>query len=279
MKKQYFTLFVVLALAGILTAAQQVKTVNGLAIASVKTVDGLAIASVKTVADLDNTSSGGSFLPTDIAGLQLWLKADGDVYTTGTTQATDGQTVTTWVDASGQGNDSTQATAAKRPVFDDTAGVKSLLTSGTEWMTTTWSAGSTCSIFVVYKNSGTSNGRWVSGTNNWLIGPYSFYYAYYSNTGFAANPTSSNSNTTIRVHNVVQTSGGGQHWLNGVSQGTTASAGAPGTIEAPGTYLSGSEIGSGNIYEVIGYDSALGTGDRQAVEDYLGTKYGVTITH
>lgn len=217
--------------------------------------------------------AGGGFVPTDIAGCQLWLRGDGIAYNTGTTQATDGQTVETWVDESGAGHNSTQGNAAKRPIFKNIGGVKSLLTSGTEWMTTTWSAGSTCSIFVVYKNSGTSNGRWVSGTNNWLIGPYSFYYAYYSSTGFAANPTVSSSNTVIRVHNIVQTSGGGQHWLDGVSQGTVGSAGAPGTIEAPGTYLSGGEIGSGHIYEVIGYDSALGTTDRQTVENYLMSKY------
>lgn len=279
MKKQYFILLFTLAIAGLLTAAQSVKTINGIAIANVKTVDGLAIASVKTVAGVDNTSGGGGFVPTDIAGCKLWLKGDGSAYNTGTTQATDGQTVTTWVDASGQGNDSVQTTGARKPVFKDIGGVKSLLTAGAEWMDTTWSAGSTCSIFVVYKNSGTSNGRWVSGGNNWLLGPYSFNYSYYSATGFAGGSTSSNSNTTIRVHNAVQTSGGAQHWLNGTSQGTVGSAGAPGIISAPGTYLSGGELGSGHIYEVIGYDSALSTGDREDVEDYLGAKYGVTITH
>jgi len=219
--------------------------------------------------------AGGSFVPTDIAGCKLWLKADGDVYKTGSTQAVDGETVYKWVDASGQGNDSVQLTIGKRPVFKNTGGVKSLLLAGAEWMTTTWSAGSTCSIFVVYKNSGTTNGRWVSGTNNWLIGPYSFNYGYYSGTAFAGGLTSSNSNTTMRLHCAVQTSGGGQHWLRGVSQGTVATAGAPGTIEAPGTYLSGAEIGIGHIYEVIGYDSALNSTNRQLVESYLITKYGL----
>lgn len=223
--------------------------------------------------------AGGSFVPTDIEGCKLWLKADGDVYRTGSVQAVDGETVYKWMDASGQGNYSLQNSIGARPVFKNIAGVKSLLLSGAEWMDTLWSAGSTCSIFVVYKNSGTTNGRWVSGSNNWLLGPYSFNYSYYSSTGFAGGSTSSNSNTSIRVHNATQTSGGGQHWLNGVSQGTVGSAGAPGIISAPGTYLSGGELGSGHIYEVIGYDSALSTGDREDVEDYLGTKYGVTITH
>jgi len=234
-------------------------------------------------ADINNRwgiqySGGGGgvgFAPTDIAGCQLWLKGDGSAYNTGSTQATDGQTVETWIDNSGQGNHSIQSTGIRRPVFKDISGIKSLLTSGSQWMDTTWNAGSTCSIFVVYKNSGTSNGRWVSGGNNWLLGPYSFNYSYYSNTGFAGGSTSSNGNTSIRLHNAVQTSGGGQHWLNGVSQGTVGSAGAPGIISAPGTYLSGGELGSGHIYEVIGYDSALSESDRQLVENYLLTKYGI----
>lgn len=39
--------------------AENVKTVNGLAIASVKTFDGLAEASCKTIMGVDNTSGGG----------------------------------------------------------------------------------------------------------------------------------------------------------------------------------------------------------------------------
>ena len=35
----------------------------------------------------------GKFCPLSISGCVLWLKADGDVYNTGTTQATNGQTV------------------------------------------------------------------------------------------------------------------------------------------------------------------------------------------
>ena len=37
--------------------------------------------------------------------------------------------------------------------------------------------------------------------------------------------------------------------------------------------------GKVDIAEVLFYNSVLSTGDRQAVEDYLGIKYGITITH
>lgn len=52
-------------------AAQNVKTVNGLAIASVKTINQLAIASVKDVNGLDNTSSGGLPLDSYTTNLQV----------------------------------------------------------------------------------------------------------------------------------------------------------------------------------------------------------------
>ena len=60
--------------------AQNVKTVNGLAIASVKTWNGLAIASAKTILGVDNTAGGAAY-----PNVQLPPTADGtigDDYTT-----------------------------------------------------------------------------------------------------------------------------------------------------------------------------------------------------
>lgn len=52
-----------------------------------------------------------AFLPTDLSGLVLWLRADTIA------DRLDGDTVQTWKDESGQGNHMTQATAAKRPIY------------------------------------------------------------------------------------------------------------------------------------------------------------------
>ena len=59
------------------------------------------------------------FLPTDIAGLQLWLDAN-DASTlfqdaAKTTPAGNGDVVGAWGDKSGQGNDATQTTTAAKP--------------------------------------------------------------------------------------------------------------------------------------------------------------------
>ncbi len=51
-----------------------------------------------------------SFLPTDVAGLKLWVKAD-------SLALNDGDPVGTWADQSGNGNDLVQATAAKKPTY------------------------------------------------------------------------------------------------------------------------------------------------------------------
>lgn len=65
-------------------------------------------------------SSGGAppFSPSDIAGLVLWCESDGSVYHTGTTQATNGQTVETWLDASVLANSPTQASGSLQPLFE-----------------------------------------------------------------------------------------------------------------------------------------------------------------
>lgn len=51
------------------------------------------------------------------SNLNLWLKADGDIYNTSTTQAVDGESIETWVDTSTDSRNATQASSAVRPSF------------------------------------------------------------------------------------------------------------------------------------------------------------------
>lgn len=60
-------------------AAQDVKTVMGLAIASVKTINGLAIASVKTIKGVDNTASGYTYYSTVFDGTNDYLTRGADL--------------------------------------------------------------------------------------------------------------------------------------------------------------------------------------------------------
>lgn len=63
---------------------------------------------------------GGGFLPSNIAGLSLWLKADAGVFedSAKTTSATDdGDVVGAWEDQSGNSNDVLQTTTADKPLL------------------------------------------------------------------------------------------------------------------------------------------------------------------
>lgn len=55
--------------------------------------------------------SGAPFTPASISGLKLWLDS------TRIVGLTDGQSVATWSDLSGNGNDATQGTGAQRPLY------------------------------------------------------------------------------------------------------------------------------------------------------------------
>src|SRR5687768_1045575 len=54
-------------------------------------------------------------------GVAVWLRADGNVYSSGTTQAVNGANVATWVDSSVRANNATQPTATARPTFTSVA--------------------------------------------------------------------------------------------------------------------------------------------------------------
>lgn len=67
-----------------------------------------------------NRRRRSAFSPTDLSGLQLWLKADGTLWqdSARTIPATaDADPVGAWDDASGNGNHVTQATSTKRPTL------------------------------------------------------------------------------------------------------------------------------------------------------------------
>ena len=63
-----------------------------------------------------------AFSPTDINGLQLWLRADAGTFNDAakTQPCADGDAVATWADQSGNGYDFTQATANSRPKYNAT---------------------------------------------------------------------------------------------------------------------------------------------------------------
>jgi hypothetical protein len=198
----------------------------------------------------------------------LWLKGD-------TLGLSDGTSVSTWADSSGNGNDATQATGANQPVF------KTAIVNGhdvvrfdatNDGMVTPLSVASPFSIFIVYDCA--TNGaarRAINGTNNYLIGPRGSAHQMY-NGAFITGPAVT---TNVFVQANALTDGSGTLFrVNAVAIGSNGNTLGPGTL---GLATSGAnaEVLAGDIAEVIVYNRILTSGERADVETYLAAKYGL----
>lgn len=236
------------------------------------------------------------FNPLSIPGCVLWLKADGDVYNTGTTQATDGQSVSTWADASGAGNNATGFGAIK-PTFKTNIlnGKPILETNGTHgYMTGVMSiTGTTLTVFVVSTtgSTGSAYGRLLA-LENASGGDFAATDACAAITlnGSQQITTFRNSNipgnvsTTDGVHFVATATYNGTNGLlrkNGTGEVSMSSSGSFAiTKYGISAKTDGSSLaGALQLAEVLVYNTALGTTAREYVENGLGAKWGITITH
>lgn len=230
---------------------------------------------------------GVPFVPTDIAGLQLWLDASQESFN-------DDDPVATWTDRSTAGNDATQATEADKPLFKT-----NILNSqpimrfdGTDDFLSNTSpvTGSThrTQFFVVKANGNTVTDGFVkwgdeaSSGLDWLVTPEVAVRVNGSKVFNTAMGTSNFRILTIRFDGT--TTGDIDGWLDGSALGVTSSSGA--TINTTSTandaigktiITAADEFFSGDIAEIIVYDSALSVGNRGTVETYLSDKYNITI--
>lgn len=226
------------------------------------------------------------FSPADIAGLKLWLKADA------ITGLVDTDPVTTWPDSSGLGNDAGQATAAFKPTYqtNELNGKPVVRFDGTddelETITITTFPIKRGSIFIVVNNIT------PSATNQAMLATYNGAdpdwewssaslngYIWYDGVGGLALDSGVdvaagwNFLSLIRAANTTL-----GFWLNGTAKaGATIADNQPvsNPVVIGGLSLVATEHFNGDIAEVIIYDSALSTEDREAVEAYLATKYGL----
>ena len=234
----------------------------------------------------------------DEANLTAWFKADGDVYNTGTTQATDGQTVDKWVDATGNGHDVTQATAGNRPLFqaaqqNGLPGVQfvssDFLTKGSAVLTaapmTVYAVAETSSIDtfqgIVTLVNNTSSVQWLSlNAEVDLAGDYATWWN--RGTGGIQKAFTANSilvNTAFLAVGQEASATSRSAWLDGGVGGTN-------TNSATVTGINDFNMGMirdfsptsplvGFIYEVRVYNVAHDTTTRNAVEAELNAKWGL----
>jgi len=234
-------------------------------------------------------ASGGEFSPLDISDCVLWL--DGSDTSTmydassGGSLTTNGNDIARWEDKSGQSNHATQGTAAACPHRTDSAenGLTAAGFDGSDDYITFASSVTARTFFVVYERTGGTtfyggfalaasvNGPWysnqdrlfraVSANDDPMKPSANGGTAVYYKDGSSFDASASGSFASgVFVYSVIGSSA--------VSFDQTRDRNYPDRVLVPG-----------NFCEYIAYNAALSTADRESVEDYLGDKWGVTITH
>jgi hypothetical protein len=232
------------------------------------------------------------FSPRQIPGCSLWLDAV-DPAGNGVIPA-NGATVSTWVDKSGNSKNGSQV---NNPTYD--LARKAIYFSGSSQYYTlpdsTFPIGNTSYSYFIIANftslgtgSGTSVWAGVLGgggftpstsiafrTNGAGGGFYEYWYAndIFSSTTYATNQ--------IVAIESFYTSGGQRSLIQNFSVTTTNTPSTPRNQSAGNNVIGrtfSNEYMMGYIYEVIVYNSALGTTERQQVESYLAQKWGLTAS-
>lgn len=227
-------------------------------------------------------AAGGSLAPDDLADLTLWLKADA------ITGLSDGDPVTTWPDSGPAGNDATQGTASEKPTYQtgEINGLPVVRFDGVnDWLASAASAsGVEQTLFAVVKFaltdvSGTLRGPSASGGLQWTFNGDGWYGLIRAQiAGISGDFTTFTSGYHYLSARWSDTEDLGATWRDGstwTSTTHTASLSAGTTTQIGRAFSDAGESLGGDLAELISYDAALSTSDRQAIEAYLAAKYGL----
>jgi hypothetical protein len=260
----------------------------------------------------DSSTDTDSWLgtdPTSIAGLKFYVKVDSGVYSdSGSTPAADGQDVQQWNDLSGNGQNATAPSSARRPTLhsnqingraaltftqasdsannDDAlnATLSSILSLSDATFFTVGSfdyanqpAGNYDYLYSVYDSSNpaaTALGSIARGASD--SGFADREYTYY-NAGAAMGP-SLTSGFKIFTQQFSNTAPRNFLWLNRAAQ-TVDSVSPESTISNPkvtlGKWQNGTWALNGRLAEFLLFNTALNASDRHTVENYLNNKYNL----
>jgi hypothetical protein len=229
-----------------------------------------------------------AFAPTQISGCQLWL--DGaDPAGSGILPA-NGDTVSTWIDKSGNGFNATAAPSRTAGTYSTSFRAVNFPTSTTGYITNYTAAPTNETMFVVFNNptasynnniliggvqGARSLGAGYSGNGGnivGVVGNLNTQVAWLARTDLGSYTLGTTALVTSQFTTSTNTIS-----LNG---GTAGSGGAPGFTAGRVTYL-GVDATNGSYYyvgyamEIIFYNSVLNTTQRQQVEGYLAWKWGL----
>jgi hypothetical protein len=240
------------------------------------------------------TWPSASAVPQQISGLQLWLDAADastlfDATSGGSLVAADGG-VARWEDKSGNARHATQGTSGNRPLrktnqqnalgallFDgsnDTLTLPSITIPASHTVFSVF-VRATASIHSIALGSEVEEG--VTRYGAWWFNDNVVYIK--TNDDFSTHGSASTStgafllvDTRTATTSVVTRRNGAQ--LASVTSGNAVTNAASGTWTHVGSV--GATVHSGNLCEIIVYNSALSDTDRATVESYLMTKWGIT---
>lgn len=232
--------------------------------------------------------STAPFDPSTVTGLTVWYKADGTLWQNSarSTPATaDGDPVGAWDDASAGANHATQATAGSRPVLktNQLNGRPSIRFDGVDDRLVKASvlAAQPVTILAVVKNPA------FAGASENFIGSAAGASAFTSTAGKAGvfGGSSLIGATTVPTATAFIFAG---YW-NGASSKLYLNGGAADASGAAGaTAFNGIVLGdyaaagggpfSGDLFEVLGWPSALSLTDLNNVGNYLASRWALTWT-
>ncbi len=215
-----------------------------------------------------------------VAGMALWLKADAQSYA-------NGDPVGTLTDSSGNGLDYTQ-TGSNRPAFKTNAvnGKPSINFTGTNLYMARASlafAGNDRSVFIVYNvNNGdiANTPLWDSASGRFVIynKTGSSLPGFFTSNNGAVSITGGTVGTVWRLHEYIFASTTCTHYFNAALNGTPQSYTGTGIsgVNTINAFQPNSPQQLGlELAELLIYPTALSTGDRQTVENYLNAKYAI----
>lgn len=227
-----------------------------------------------------------SFVPTDIAGLTIWLKADAIA------GLNDGDAVATWADSSGNGNNATQVVAGNRPIYERNILNRKPVVRFTaaNAHTMAFAVGpanqANLTIFWVGKHTSATAYSWVLGCSGGTGGLLLYRLTNAQTVTMTGGISRRYSNTSTTNHYETWRYTGGapsvEAWDNGVSQTVTGAGVLPAKIGATaGTWGLGGVLTAyfdGDLAELLIYYGALTDPERESVETYLYNRWFVYPT-
>jgi hypothetical protein len=234
-----------------------------------------------------NISQTSNFSPNQISGCYLWL----DASTSNNFTFSSGSNISTWIDRSGNNytataanspsydsiNDRVVFTAASSQYMSNLAAPLNLTNRSFFFVLQEITNTSVCGIMPIIPNP-TTGTDYVATTGLTIEGTGGVYF--YGNNGLYANRYSVSVPIAKGIYAETFSSLTGTTYLNGVANTSSNSAYTPGTSSGYGlggrwSNGMGAPFFNGYMHEIVVFNNALSSSNRQIIEGYLAWKWGL----